>query len=141
MLSFNDHDNFKDIIKNLIEANIQEPRYPEGSMVVLKADKISAFNSKVSFTADASTVFTKVALNPEGSDETIGDGNPQVTLDVFSDADQNNKIRTITWAQNPNDYYNHEFDKRLVFLCKLHREISLLNVGGKYRISSSTTCK
>ena len=107
MLSFNDHDNFKDIIKNLIEANIQEPRYSEGSMVVLKADKISAFNSKVSFTADASTVFTKVALNPEGSDETIGDGNPQVTLDVFSDADQTNKIRTITWAQNPNDYYNH----------------------------------
>tara|TARA_B100001996_G_scaffold382327_1_gene373865 strand:- start:1100 stop:2989 length:1890 start_codon:yes stop_codon:yes gene_type:complete len=107
MLSFYDHENYKGIIKGLIEANIQEPRYSDGSMVVLKSDKISAFNGKVSFTADSSTVFVKVALNPEASNETIGDGSPQVTLDVFSDVKQSNKISTITWAQNPNDYYNH----------------------------------
>jgi hypothetical protein len=106
MLSFNDHEVYKDIIKSLLEANIQEKRYSEGSLVVLKSDKISAFNGKVSFTADASTVFVKVPLATP-ADETIGDGEPLVTLDVYSDAGQSKKIRTITWAQDPNSYYNH----------------------------------
>ena len=106
MLSFSDHEVYKDIIKSLLEANIQEKRYSEGSLVVLKSDKISAFNGKVSFTADASTVFVKVPLATP-ADETIGDGEPLVTLDVYSDAGQSKKIRTITWAQDPNSYYNH----------------------------------
>ena len=63
MLSFNDHDIFKDVVKRLIEANIQRSDYNKWSMVVLKSDKISAFNGKVSFTADASTVFVKTDLN------------------------------------------------------------------------------
>ena len=106
MLSFNDHDIFKDVVKSLIEANIQRSDYNKGSMVVLKSDKISAFNGKVSFTADASTVFVKTDLNPEDS-IIIGDGEPQVTLDAFSDVNQTNKLGTVTWARSPDDYYNH----------------------------------
>ena len=107
LLDFNDYEVYKNVIKSLLEANIHEKRYSEGSLVVLKSDKISAFNGKVSFSADAATVFEKVALNPEASDEIIGDGDPLVTLDVYSDANKSNKIRTITWAQDPNSYYNH----------------------------------
>ena len=106
LLDFNDHKVFRDVIENLLEANVHTDRYSEGSMVVLKSAKITTFNNKVSFTADAATVFEKVALNPEASDEIIGDGDPLVTLDVYSDASKSNKIRTITWAQNPDTYYN-----------------------------------
>ena len=77
-------------------------RYSEGSVVVLKSAKITTFNNKVSFTADAATVFEKVALNPEASDEIIGDGDPLVTLDVYSDASKSNKIRTITKPRGKN---------------------------------------
>ena len=45
MLSFNDHDIFKDVVKSLIEANIQRSDYNKGSMVVLKSDKISTTTS------------------------------------------------------------------------------------------------
>ena len=62
MLSFNDHKVFKDVIEDLLEANVHTDRYSEGSMVVLKSTKIKTFNNKVSFTADAATVFEKVAL-------------------------------------------------------------------------------
>ena len=96
------------MIENLLEANVHTDRYSEGAMVVLKSKKIETFNNRVSFTADAATVFVKVALNPEASDENeiLGDGDPLVTLDVYSDASKSNKISTITWAQNPDTYYN-----------------------------------
>ena len=113
LLDFNDYEVYKDMIENLLEANVHTDRYSEGSMVVLKSTKIKTFNNKVSFTADAATVFEKVALdtpdkdgNYLNSDETIGDGDPLVTLDVYSDASKSNKIRTITWRQDPNTYYN-----------------------------------
>ena len=108
-LDFNDYEVYKGLIENLLEANVHTDRYSEGAMVVLKSKKIETFNNRVSFTADAATVFVKVALNPEASDvnEILGDGDPLVTLDVYSDASKSNKISTITWAQNPNSYYNH----------------------------------
>ena len=84
-------------------------RYKEGSLVVLKSDHISTFNNKgMSFTADDATVFVKVKLNPVASDENeiIGDEDPLVTLDVYSDVSQSTKIGTVTWAQNPDSYYN-----------------------------------
>ena len=109
LLDFNDYNVYKDIVLNLLEANVHTSRYKEGSMVVLKSDHISTFNNKgMSFTADAATVFVKVKLNPEASDENeiIGDEDPLVTLDVYSDVSKSNKIGTITWAQNPDTYYN-----------------------------------
>ena len=106
MLSFNDHDIYKDIIKSLLEANIQEKRYSVGSIVVLKSEKIPTLNNKVSFTADASTVFVKVELDTP-SDETVGDGEPEVTLEVYKDVSRSKKIRTITFAQDPDSYFNH----------------------------------
>ena len=92
------------MIENLLEANVHTDRYSEGSMVVLKSKKIGTFNNRVSFTADAATVFVKVALNPEASDENeiLGDGDPLVTLDVYSDASKSNKIRTITKPRGKN---------------------------------------
>ena len=109
VLDFNDYEVYRGLIENLLEANVHTDRYSEGAMVVLKSKKIETFNNRVSFTADAATVFVKVALNPEASDENeiLGDGDPLVTLDVYSDASKSNKISTITWAQNPNSYYNH----------------------------------
>jgi len=108
VFDFNDYEVYRGVIENLLEANVHTDRYSEGAMVVLKSKKIETFNNRVSFTADAATVFVKVALNPEASDENeiLGDGDPLVTLDVYSDASKSNKISTITWAQNPDTYYN-----------------------------------
>jgi len=109
LFDFNDYREYREIVLNLLEANVHTSRYKEGSMVVLKSDHISTFNNKgMSFTADAATVFVKVKLNPEASDENeiIGDEDPLVTLDVYSDVSKSNKIGTITWAQNPDTYYN-----------------------------------
>ena len=49
MLPFNEFNQSKEMFASLLEANIQEPRYADGSMVVLKPDskKISAFNGGV----------------------------------------------------------------------------------------------
>ena len=109
LFDFNDYREYREIVLNLLEANVHTSRYKEGSLVVLKSDHISTFNNKgMSFTADDATVFVKVKLNPEASDENeiIGDEDPLVTLDVYSDASKSNKIRTITWRQDPNTYYN-----------------------------------
>ena len=109
LFDFNDYREYREIVLNLLEANVHTSRYKEGSLVVLKSDHISTFNNKgMSFTADAATVFVKVKLNPEASDENeiIGDEDPLVTLDVYSDVSQSTKIGTVTWAQNPDSYYN-----------------------------------
>ena len=108
VFDFNDYEVYRGVIENLLEANVHTDRYSEGAMVVLKSKKIETFNNRVSFTADAATAFVKIALNPEASDENeiLGDGDPLVTLDVYSDASKSNKISTITWAQNPDTYYN-----------------------------------
>ena len=109
LFDFNDYREYREIVLDLLEANVHTSRYPEGSLVVLKSDHISTFNNKgMSFTADAATVFVKVKLNPEASDENeiIGDEDPLVTLDVYSDVSQSTKIGTVTWAQNPDSYYN-----------------------------------
>ena len=109
LFDFNDYREYREIILNLLEANVHTSRYKEGSLVVLKSDHISTFNNKgMSFTADDATVFVKVKLNPVASDENgiIGNEDPLVTLDVYSDVSQSTKIGTVTWAQNPDSYYN-----------------------------------
>ena len=65
MLPFNNFNQSKELFATLLEANIQEPRYPEGSLVVLKTDKISAFNSKVDgFIASKEFVFVNNIMIP-----------------------------------------------------------------------------
>ena len=112
MLSFNDFGQSKELLASLLEANIQEPRYGEGSMVVLKTDKISAFNAKIDgFTANKEFIFVKAPLSTASNIQVMGDGKPVVTLDVYSNIDdaqsKSKKVRTITWTSNPDSYYNH----------------------------------
>jgi|TARA_Y100000296_G_C5161608_1_gene252229 hypothetical protein len=119
MLPFNEFHAYKSIVKEqikiLLEANIDQSRHAEGSLVVLKTDMIGKFNNKVlGFTADNHTIFKKVPLKIEGeSVQIIGPENdtPLVTLDVFEGANgsgtPSNYITTITWTQNPGSYYNH----------------------------------
>ena len=112
MLSFNNFGQSKELLASLLEANIQEPRYPEGSLVELKTDKISAFNGKVDgFTASKEFVFVKAPLSAASNIQVMGDGKPVVTLDVYANiADaqsKSKKVRTITWTSNPDSYYNH----------------------------------
>ena len=112
MLSFNNFGQSKELLASLLEANIHEPRYPEGSLVVLKTDKISAFNGKVDgFTASKEFVFVKAPLSAASNIQVMGDGKPVVTLDVYANiADaqsKSKKVRTITWTSNPDSYYNH----------------------------------
>ena len=112
MLPFNNFNQSKELFATLLEANIQEPRYPEGSLVVLKTDKISAFNSKVDgFIASKEFVFVKAPLSTASNIQVMGDGEPVVTLDVYSNIgdaqSKSKKVRTITWTSNPDSYYNH----------------------------------
>ena len=112
MLPFNNFNQSKELFATLLEANIQEPRYPDGSFVVLKSDKISAFNSKVDgFVANEKYVFVKAPLSAASNIQVMGDGEPLVTLDVYANIEdaqaKNKKVRTITWTSNPNNYYNH----------------------------------
>ena len=112
MLKFNEFGQSKEILASLLEANIQEPRYGEGSMVVLKTDKISAFNAKVDgFVANKEFVFVKAPLSTATNIQVMGDGKPIVTLDVYANIDdaqsKSKKVRTITWTSNPDSYYNH----------------------------------
>ena len=112
MLPFNDFNQGKEVFASLLEASIHEPRYSEGSMVVLKLDKISAFNGKVDgFTANEESVFIKVPLSTASNIQVMGSGDPVVTLDVYANIkdaqSKTKKVRTITWTSNPNAYYNH----------------------------------
>ena len=85
MLPFNNFNQSKELFATLLEANIQEPRYPDGSFVVLKSDKISAFNSKVDgFVANEKYVFVKAPLSAASNIQVMGDGEPLVTLDVYA---------------------------------------------------------
>ena len=99
MLSFNDFGQSKELLASLLEANIQQPRYGEGSMVVLKTDKISSFNAKVDgFAANKEFVFVKAPLSVTSNIQVMGDGKPVVTLDVYSNIDdaqsKTKKVRT-----------------------------------------------
>ena len=47
LLDFNDHKVFRDVIENLLEANVHTDRYSEGSMVVLKSTKIKTFSRAI----------------------------------------------------------------------------------------------
>ena len=112
MFSFNNLEQSKEILTSLLEANIQEPRYADGSMVVLKPDKITSFNNKVDgFTADEKSVFVKVPLSTASNIQVMGNGDPVVTLNVYANIEdaqsKTKKLRTITWTSNPNLFYNH----------------------------------
>ena len=116
MLRFTEYTEIKNHIEGLLEANIHMPRYSEGDMVVLKDGKISDFNKRdeiTSFTATKSTIFVRAAkiLTKDNSDTVIeiGEGEPEVTLNVFDDM---SKIKgtpsiVVTWRQSPDSFYNH----------------------------------
>ena len=116
MLRFTEYTEIKNHIEGLLEANIHMPRYSEGDMVVLKDGKISDFNKRdeiTSFTATKSTIFVRAAkiLTKDDSDTVIeiGEGEPEVTLNVFDDM---SKIKgtpsiVVTWRQSPDSFYNH----------------------------------
>ena len=71
------------LFKGLLEANIQEPRYKAGDMVILKDNKITTFNNQSPFKASKNTIFVKTQ-KIQTKDEfpkviEIGDGEPLVT--------------------------------------------------------------
>jgi len=114
MLRFTEYTEIKNHIEGLLEANIQEPRYKTGDMVVLKDGKIITFNNQSPFKASKNTIFVKVK-KIQTKDEfpeviEIGDGDPLVTLNVFDDMSKvksNSMTGVVTWRQNPDTYYNH----------------------------------
>ena len=59
MLRFTEYNEIKSHIEGLLEANIQEPRYKAGDMVVLKDNKITTFNNQSPFKASKNTIFVK----------------------------------------------------------------------------------
>lgn len=114
MLRFTEYNEIKNYIEGLLEANIQEPRYKAGDMVILKDNKITTFNNQSPFKASKNTIFVKTK-KIQTKDEfpkviEIGDGEPLVTLNVFDDM---SKVKSgsitavVTWRQNPDTYYNH----------------------------------
>ena len=114
MLRFTEYNEIKSHIEGLLEANIQEPRYKAGDMVILKDNKITTFNNQSSIKVSKNTIFVK-AKKIQTKDEfpkviEIGDGEPLVTLNVFDDMSKvksNSMTAVVTWRQNPDTYYNH----------------------------------
>jgi hypothetical protein len=106
MLSFSEYSLVKNELSSLFEATIQASKYGNGTLVVLKSDKVDTFQSKVNFPCPGTAVFKKVDLDVSDSSLQIGNGDPLVTLEVLTEP--NGKlIGKVTWRQDPSTFYNH----------------------------------